>query len=243
MRTTGRSSSFRGRIEPRAAVAALVGCAAVAALAAHGQTFADPPPAEQTDAVTWGLRALFTALVALIVPVYLVKYGPSNFLWFSDIGLLGVWAALWLESPLLGSMMALAMLIPETVWIVSFVTGALSRGRGVGTLASYMFDRSLPLYLRCLSLFHLALPPGAVWLVYRYGYDERALLAQTLLAWIVLPLTLWLAPPEKNVNWVRGFGHPPRRRLSQPAHFALMMLLYPLLIYLPTHLLLVRVAG
>ncbi|HEX6997169.1 MAG TPA: membrane-associated protein [Gammaproteobacteria bacterium] len=240
---TARSWSLRGGTEPRGAFAALLACSALAALAAHGQTFAGDAAAQHVDAVTWGLRALFTALVAVVVPVYLVKHGPSNFLWFSDIGLLGVFAALWLESPLLGSMMALSMLVPETIWVVSFVTGALFRGRGVGTLASYMFDASLPLYLRCLSLFHLALPPAAVWLVYRYGYDERALLAQTLVAWVVLPLTLWLAPPEKNVNWVRGFGHPPRRRLSLAGHFALMMLLYPLLIYLPTHLLLVRIAG
>ena len=62
--------------------------------------------------------------------------------------------------------------------------------------------------------------------------------AQTMLAWLVLPATLWLAPPEKNINWVRGFGHPPRRRISLPLHFGLAMLAYPLLIYLPTHLLL-----
>ena len=79
--------------------------------------------------------------------------------------------------------------------------------------------------------------------MYRFGYDERALGAQTLLAWLVLPLTLWLAPPEKNVNWVRGFGHPPRTRWPLPAHFAFVMLLYPLLIYLPTHWLLSWLLG
>jgi hypothetical protein len=37
---------------------------------------------------------------------------------------------------------------------------------------------------------------------------------------------------------VRGFGHPPRRGLPLPLHFGLVMLMYPLLIYLPTHLML-----
>ncbi len=124
------------------------------------------------------------------------------------------------------------------------MSGALTKGRGVSTLASYMFDARIPLYLRILSsAFHLALPPGALWLVYRYGYDESGLVAQTLLAWIVLPLSLWLSPPEKNVNWVRGFGHPPRRRLPLPVHFAFVMLLYPLAIYLPTHSLLAWLFG
>lgn len=220
------------------AVAALAGTLVV------GVALAQPFDVVSTDGGTWFFRVLFTALVAVVVPVYIVKYGPSNFLWFSDIGLFGICAALWLEHRLLGSMMALAVLLPETLWIVSFVTGALTKGRGLSTLATYMFDTSIPLYLRLLSCaFHLALPPGAVWLVYRYGYDERALIAQTLLAWVVLPASLWLTPREKNVNWVRGFGHPPRTPLPLPWHFAAAMLVYPLAIYLPTHWLLERLFG
>ena len=224
----------------RSLIVALALGGLLAWLAAFGQAPGETP----TDAVTWAFRILFTVLVAVIVPVYLVKYGAVNFLWFSDIGLLGIFAALWLENQLLGGMMALAVLLPETLWLVSFVSGALTKGRGVSTLATYMFDASIPLYLRILSSsFHLALPPGALWLVYRYGYDESALVAQTLLAWIVLPLSLWLSPPEKNVNWVRGFGHPPRRRVPLPMHFAFVMLLYPLAIYLPTHSLLAWLFG
>jgi hypothetical protein len=211
----------------------------LAALAVGTETYAQTVELADAGTIDLAFRLLFTVLVAVIVPVYLVKYGPANFLWFSDIGLLGIFAALWLESPLLGSTMALAVLLPETLWIVSFATGAVARGRGATTLASYMFDTSIPVYLRLLSCsFHFSLPPGALWLVYRYGYDERALAAQTMLAWVVLPATLWLAPAEKNVNWVRGFGHPPRRRVPLGVHFALVMLMYPLAVYVPTHFLL-----
>lgn len=222
------------------AVAALAGGAAIA----WSIALAQPSQIAEVDSMTWAFRALFTVLVAVVVPVYIVKYGPSNFLWFSDIGLFGLFAALWLEHRLLGSMMAVAVLLPETLWFLSFVSGAIARGRGMTTLASYMFDTDIPLYLRLLSgAFHFALPPAAVWLVYRYGYDGRALAAQTLLAWIVLPASLWLAPAEKNVNWVRGFGHPPRAPLPLPWHFALVMLVYPLVIYWPTHWLLGRLFG
>lgn len=177
-------------------------------------------------------------MVAVIVPVYLRQYGASNFLWFSDIALFGVLAALWLENAFISSMMALAVLVPEIVWVVSFLSGLL-RGRSTTTLAAYMFDRNIPRYLRALSLFHLALPPAMLWLLYRYGYDERALPAQTLLAWVVLPASLAFTPPHKNVNWVRGLGHPPQSPLPLPWHFTMMMVIYPLLVYLPTHLLLV----
>jgi hypothetical protein len=227
---------------PRAArpLAAALACGVLGTATAVAQ----PPDAAALDAVTWALRVLFTVLVAVVVPVYVVKYGPSNFLWFSDIGLLGICAALWLEHRLLGSMMAVAVLLPETLWLVSFLSGCVARGRGVTTLASYMFDQSIPLYLRLISCaFHLALPPGGLWLVYRFGYDERAFAAQTLLAWLVLPATLLLTPAKKNVNWVRGFGHPPRSPWPLPVHFALVMLAYPLAIYWPTHWLLGRLFG
>jgi hypothetical protein len=217
------------------------GSIAVVALAACPVAFGQAADAATLETAELLVRGVFTVLVAVVVPVYLVKYGPANFLWFSDIGLLGICAALWLENALLGSMMALAVLLPETLWIVSFASYALARDHAATTLAGYMFDRKIPAYLRAISLsFHLALPPGALWLVYRYGYDDRALAAQTLLAWIVLPATLLLAPAAKNVNWVHGFGHPPRSPVRPALHFALMMLVYPLLIYLPTHFLLVR---
>jgi hypothetical protein len=224
------------KLPTKAAMAVL----AIGALAASHPATAQTLDPSLIHAANVGFRVMFTGLVAVVVPVYLLKYGPSNFLWFSDIGLLGICAALWLEEPLLGSMMALAVLLPETVWLVSFLTGAIAKERGVTTLAAYMYDTRIPFYLRALSgAFHLALPPGAVWVVYRYGYDDRAFLAQTMLAWLVLPATLWLAPPEKNVNWVRGLGHPPRLRMPLPLYFGLAMLAYPLLVYLPTHLLLV----
>jgi hypothetical protein len=34
------------------------------------------------------------AFVAVVVPVYAVRYGPGNFLWFSDVALIGSVAAL-----------------------------------------------------------------------------------------------------------------------------------------------------
>lgn len=193
------------------------------------------------DLVTLALALVFTAMTAVIVPVYYVKHGPANFLWFSDLALFALLAALWLENSLLASMVALAVLIPETIWVVSFLTG-LVFGKSASTLTAYMFDAGLPRYLRALSLFHLALPPAIIWMLYRYGYDARALPATTLVAWLVLPASLALAPADKNVNWVRGFGHPPKSPFPPRVHFTMMMGAYPLCVYLPTHWLLTAVA-
>lgn len=46
-------------------------------------------------------------------------------------------------------------------------------------MSADMFEASPPRYLRALSLFHVPLPIGLLWLVTRLGYDRRAWLAQS----------------------------------------------------------------
>jgi hypothetical protein len=102
----------------------------------------------------------------------------------------------------------------------------------------YIFDATIPLPVRALSLFHVFLPVLLLWLVYRLGYARRALAATTLLCWLVLPLSYVVSDPSQNVNWVHGFGSPPRPLLPGLGQVAVLMLAVPLGVYLPTHLLL-----
>src|SRR5687768_14580423 len=92
-------------------------------------------------------------MVLAILPVYAVCYGWRNFLWFSDIALIGMAVALWTESALLASMMAIGVLLPELLWSVSFLARLLF-GIRASDLAGYMFDPAKPRYLRALSLKH-----------------------------------------------------------------------------------------
>ena len=188
------------------------------------------------------IKVSYTLFLCVLVPVYWVQYGPKNFLWFSDIALLTTAAALWLESPLLASMMTLAVALPELAWNVGFF-GRLVFGVDVTGLAGYMFDPQKPMYLRALSLFHVVLPVLLVWMVYRLGYDRRAWAVQTLLALIVLPLTYWVTAPAENINWVYGPGNKPQERVLPLAYLALLMAFFPLVVYLATHFLLLRLFG
>ena len=128
-----------------------------------------------------GIKVGYTLFLLVLVPVYWVHYGPRNFLWFSDIALLTTGVTLWVESPLLASMMMLAVLLPEIAWNLDFF-GRLLTGHTMLGMSAYMFDGRTPGYLRALSLFHVPLPIGLVWLVTQLGYDRRAWLYQSLLA-------------------------------------------------------------
>ena len=183
------------------------------------------------------IKIAYTLFLCLLVPVYLVRYGPANFLWFSDIALVVTAAALWCESSLLASMMAVGVLLPEFVWNASFF-GRLLFGLKVAGLADYMFEADRSLFLRGLSLFHIALPVLLLWMLDRLGYDPRVWGLQSLLAWIVLPTTYLLTDPSKNINWVFGPGVKPQQQISPRLYLLVVMLAFPLCIHLPTHLML-----
>jgi hypothetical protein len=181
------------------------------------------------------LKVTYTGFVAVLVPVYWVEYGPINFLWFSNVALLTTTVALWRESPLLVSMMALAVVFLEMFWIVGFFTRLITGAELFG-LTGYMFDESIPLVVRGLSLYHIVLPPLLVWLLYRLGYDRRATSRQTIVAWIILPLSYMLGDPESNENWVYGPGEDSEQDVMPgPLWVAMLMVVFPVLVYVPCH--------
>jgi hypothetical protein len=168
--------------------------------------------------------------VVVLVPVYWRAYGPSNFLWLSDLALFGTTASLVTEDPLPASMAAVSVLPLELAWNIDF----LARGRLLG-LAGYMFDEEKPLGLRALSIFHVTLPPTLLWMLHRLGYDRRAFRRQLMLTSILLPLTYAVTRPAANINWVFGPGAKPQRRLPPPIYLLLEMAAIAGLAMLPTH--------
>jgi hypothetical protein len=189
------------------------------------------------------LKLAYTAYAAVTVAVYSKKYPLWNFLWFSDIALIVTIPALWLENSLLASMMLISILLPELFWNLGFFSRLLT-GKRFGGLTDYMFDGTKPLYLRGLSLFHVFLPLILLWMVVRLGYDSRAFIAQTALAWVVLPLCYFIADPKRdNVNGVFGWNLTPQTHVHPLAWLGLAMFVFPVLIYLPTHFLLEAAFG
>jgi hypothetical protein len=182
------------------------------------------------------VKVAYTIFAVVTVAVYVVKYPLGNFFWFSDIALVLTVPALWFESSLLASMMTVGLLLPEAFWNIAFF-GRLLTGKRLGGLTDYMFDAGLPRYLRALSLFHVFLPLLLLWMVHALGYAEQALIGQTVLSWVVLPLTYRFVDPKLNVNWVRS-NRIGKRRLPPLARLGLLMVGNAMVVYLPAHVLL-----
>src|SRR5215472_10648807 len=121
------------------------------------------------------LKIIYTLFVCALVPIYWRQYGPVNFLWFSDIALLVLVPALWMENALLVSMLAVSVVFFEALWNIDFFF-QLATGKSLIGLSIYMFDQKIPLFIRSLSCFHIVLPLILLWGLYRLGYDPRAFL-------------------------------------------------------------------
>lgn len=185
------------------------------------------------------LKVGFGVLFLVWGPVYAGHYGPTAFLWFCDLGNFLIMAGLCLESALLISWAAIAVLLVQIAWTLDFGV-ALVAGVHPFRATMYMWDTGIPLHVRLFSLFHLAAPAVLIVALKRLGYDRRALAVQTLTAWIVLPVCYFFTSPTENLNWVfRPFGIE-QTWLPPGAYLAACMLAYPLLLHLPSHLALRR---
>ena len=193
------------------------------------------------------LKLTYSAFMAAFIPVYWHYYGPTNFLYFCDVALILTLLAIWPENALLVSMCAVGILIPQAVWVVDILAGAM--GFSLTGMTDYMFDAQRSLFLRGLSLFHGWLPFLLVYLVWRIGYDRRAFWAWTGVAWILLLVCFFLMPPPMpdpglmpvNINYVWGLNdHAAQTLVPAAVWFCGLMVGLPLLVFAPTHFALAR---
>ena len=82
-----------------------------------------------------------------------------------------------------------------------------------------------------------------LWIVSRLGYDRRAWILQTVVALIVLPATYRPTSATDNVNWVYGPGRGPQTWIRPVLYLVLVMAFFPVVVYLPVHLLLRAAFG
>lgn len=187
------------------------------------------------------LKLAYTAFLAVMVPVYWKNYTAANFLWFCDIALALACIAIWTEWSLPASMAAIGIVLPQILWIVDFFDCMLTGRHHTVDLTGYMFNDKYSLFLRGLSLFHGWLPLLLLWLIARLGYDRRAIRWQPLLAAVVLLASFFVVTepghPAENLNKVLG-PNDGEVITSMPrwVWLCVLMLLHPLLIHLPTHL-------
>ncbi len=195
-------------------------------------------------------KLILTAYVAVLVPIYWVTYGPTNFLFFCDMALLLTLLAMWRESALLVSAAAVGILLPQLLWALDFLSSLV--GHPVTGMTEYMFQSSIPLHVRFLSFFHFWLPFLLIWLLRRTGYDQRGLPLWMVMAFTSLYVCYFFMPGPPvpadnpalpvNINYVYGLSDQVAQTwMPEPVWFVLLQVMLVFLVFLPSHWVLKRV--
>jgi len=198
--------------------------------------------------VPLAVKIAYTAFMAVLIPVYWHYYGPTNFLYFCDTALLLTLIAIWPENAVLISMCCVGILVGQAYWVIDFLVNAA--GYSLTGMTDYMFQSDHSLFLRLLSLYHAWMPFLLVYLVWKTGYDRRALPAWTAVAWVLLLVCFFFMPPPTpnpgltpvNIDYVWGVGDTAAQTWVPPyVWLAGLLLGLPIFVFAPTHYVLTRI--
>jgi len=186
------------------------------------------------------LKVGWTAWVATWAPSYALYFGPENFLWFCNLANFILAAGLWLESPLLVSWQAVSVLLVQILYVLDvaarFFLGFFLHG---GT--RFMFDESIPLEIRLLSLcMHAGTPPVLIFGLARLGYDRSALPFQVATTAVAIGVSFF-GGPLRNINWSWGPLFRQQQVVAPALYLAIAVAGYTILLYLPAHLFFSRI--
>lgn len=172
---------------------------------------------------------------------YEIYWGASSFLYLCDIAVVLTCFGLALPSgttsALLISSQAVSSVLLDSLWAVDAVVRLIAHTHIIGG-TEYLFDQHYPAWVRAMSLFHVVLPPVLLWAVRRTGYDRRGFQLQAVIGAMGMIASRFV-DPAKNVNF--AFTGPLVNKQWGPAplHLACMFFGLVLVIYWPTHRLLI----
>jgi len=179
--------------------------------------------------VRWGAVAWLIFWMA----TYWRVWGPHNFVYLCDIAVILTCIGLWTNSALLLSSQAVSSLIVDTMWAVDAASTVLF-GRHIFGGTEYLFDSSHALWVRLLSLYHVAWPVVLLWALRRTGYHRRGWELQAGIVTAAF-IAARFTPAAQNINFAYRLPVVNRAFGPAPVHVAVSILFMIFVVYWPTH--------
>ncbi|MGA9882169.1 MAG: hypothetical protein WBQ34_00470 [Candidatus Acidiferrales bacterium] len=171
--------------------------------------------------------------LAFWIPVYWRAWGAANFVHLCDIAVILTCIGLWTDNALLISSQAVSSLVVDAMWAVD-AAGAMATGHHIFGGTEYLFDPSHALWVRLLSVYHVAMIVVLLWALLRIGYDRRGWALQ---AWIVAGafVAARFTPAAQNINFAYRMPVVNRPVGPAPVHVAVSIAFMIFVVYWPTH--------
>jgi hypothetical protein len=185
------------------------------------------------------LRWAMLAWLAVWVPSYALVLGWKNFLQLCDVGIFLTCLGVWRGKAWLLSSQAVGTLVISAAWVLD-VGARIVGGRHLIGGTEYMWNADRPLFVRLLSLFHVAVVPVLLWSLRRTGYDRRGLPVTIAVTAVVLVASRAVGDAADNMNY--AFRDPFFHHAWGPAplHLAVTLAALSAGAFWPTHLVLAR---
>jgi len=187
------------------------------------------------------LRLAAAIWLVLFIAVYGWAYGAANFIRLCDVAVILTCLGIMSGNALLVSSQAVSSLVVDLAWDLDLLWRLLF-GRHVIGGTEYMWDARYPLWVRLMSLFHMAWPPLLITVLRRLGYDPRGFAVQCGIAAVVLVASRFVLPGE-NLNFAHRDPFFHRAWGPAPVHLALTFAVLVAAVYWPTHRMLRRFLG
>lgn len=191
-------------------------------------------PASVRGKIPNWVRWLAVLWLVVWLPVYWRAWGAGNFLHLCDVAVILTCIGLWTGNALLLSSQAVSSVVIDALWTLDVAAWLLVRRHFIGG-TEYLFDGTIPLWIRLLSLFHVVIPVVLLWSLARLGYDRRGFALQAAIALPVVIASRFVTPSQ-NLNFAQTAPFFHRQLGPAPVHLVITYLAVVLGAYLPTHL-------
>jgi hypothetical protein len=168
------------------------------------------------------------------IPAYTSAHGVWHFLQLCNLGVLLSCLGVFFGSNILLSSQAVATPMIGLFWVTDYFCKLIT-GRFIHGGTAYMWDVSIPWFVRALSFYHLFLPIFLIYFVHKIEYDVRGWRLQSMIGFFAILLGLFLVPESENLNYVY---HWPNGRVlfNQPfLHAMFSFVLLVTIVYWPAH--------
>ena len=139
------------------------------------------------------VRRLALLWLAVWFPVYWRAWGAGNFLHLCDVAVILTCIGLWTGNALLVASQAVSSVLIDALWTLDVAAWLFFRRHFIGG-TEYLFDATIPLWVRLLSLFHIMMPFILLWSLSRMGYDRRGFALQAAIALPVVIASRFVTP-------------------------------------------------
>ncbi len=142
----------------------------------------------------------FTVSFNQLVHVFYEGFDWAELLWFCDLMSFVLAYALWTKNRFLLSVVFLASVPAQFMWIVDFFMNLFGTGFG---RTDWLFEDSYLWITPYIStIMHAILIPFSAWGIWKYGFSKRAILGVYFIIVTLLPITYFFSDPTINRNCV-----------------------------------------